>query len=176
MKGLFMQKKTEHIKYLRCNMKGQKATFLLCVLITKLMYQTRAYVTNMSCDTEQTMLEVTQECIIKYFRKGSTIHTPTFCFMSEHCCGKEDEACWIHWYRQGLCLPHYGCLCHLSVPTPVPPTTPFSHYFSFLFLNKCILKNKIGIKYHIRLSYTTHRFNICTYFEMVTTPNPSWNR
>ena len=34
--------------------------------------------TNMSSDTEETMVEVTQEFIIKYFRKGSTIHTPTF--------------------------------------------------------------------------------------------------
>ena len=66
-----------------------------------------------------------------------------------------------------ICLSLYQC----------PQLLHSVHYFSFLFLNQCILKNKIGIKCYIRLSYTTQRFNICTYFEMVTTlsQHPSLN-
>ena len=134
------------------------------------MYQTWAYVTNMSCDTEETMVEVTQEFIIQYFRRGSAIHTPTFLlYVWTLLWEKEDEACWIHWCRQGLfavtvaasaiCLSLYQC----------PQLLHSVHHFSFLFLNKCTLKNKIGRKYYIRLRYTTQRFSICSYFEMVTT-------
>ena len=95
---------------------------------------------------------------------------PHFYFMSEHCCGKErtKRAGYTDAGRASVCR-DYGCLCHLSVPIPVPHLLHSVHRFSFLFLNKCTLKNKIGRKYYIRLRYTTQRFSICSYFEMVTT-------
>ena len=134
------------------------------------MYQTWAYVTNMSCDTEETMVEVTQEFIIQYFRKGSAIRIPTFLLYVWTLLGEErtKHAGYTDAGRASVCR-DYGCLCHLSVPIPVPHLLHSVHRFSFLFLNKCTLKNKIGIKYYIRLSYTTQRFSICSYFEMVTT-------
>ena len=97
-----------------------KSYLLLWVFITKLMYQTWAYVTNMNCDTEETMVEVTQEFIIQYFRRGSTIHTPTFLLhVWTLLWEREDEACWIHWCRQGLGLPWLW----LPLPSVCPYTS-----------------------------------------------------
>ena len=94
---------------------------------------------------------------------------PHFCFMSEHCWGKRGRSMLDTLMQAGSVCRDCGCLCHLSVPIPVPHLLHSVHRFSFLFLIKCTLKNKIGIKYYIRLSYTTQRFSICSYFEMVTT-------
>ena len=95
---------------------------------------------------------------------------PHFCFMSEHCWGKRGRSMLDTLMQAGprfavtvaasaICLSLYQC----------PQLLHSVHHFSFLFLIKCTLKNKIGRKYYIRLRYTTQRFSICSYFEMVTT-------
>ena len=142
------------------------------------MYQTWAYVTNMSGDTEETMVEVTQEFIIKYFRKGSTIHTPTFLLYVWTLLWKRGRSVLETLIQAGpLFAKTMAASAILSVPIAGPPTTPFSPLLFLSLKKKCIFKNKIGIKYYIRLSYTTQQFNICTYFEMVTTlsQHPSLN-
>ena len=125
----FMLKKTEPPKILRCNVKNKKLHFTL-------------YFYSSLCIKHEPWDRHWRDqgwghprIYFKAFYKRVILFTrPHFCFMSEHCCGKERLECLgKHAFRAGLLFAATGCFCRLFCPYACCADTPFNPLIFSLF-------------------------------------------
>ena len=142
----FLQKKKEHKNYLRCSMKRLNiACYFVFFLITKSMYFMGSEI-----DIEVSILfRPPKNFILKHFRKGSTLHMPTFLLYVWTLLWKQEAR--VRWepQRQGRVSAgcDCGCLCWPACPCISCPATPSSPLLSPSF-RKDFISFQWGYNWH----------------------------